>query len=112
MIIWYGFDVIMFYERKVNMKAVPIALFIVSLILPAGSTSLADTVADNQSPYGEPGEAILALEYSDERSVEKGVKNPSIRWHKRKNNTINCIWNIRFSEANQINNNKIKNLLL
>jgi alpha-beta hydrolase superfamily lysophospholipase len=87
MIIWYGFDVIMFYERKVNMKAVPIALFIVSLILPAGSTSIGDTVADNQSLYVEPDEAILPLEYSDERSVEKGVQNPSIRWHKRKNNT-------------------------
>jgi esterase/lipase len=87
MIIWYGFDVIMFYERKVNMKAVPIALFIVSLILSAGSTSLADTAADNQSLYVEPGEAILTLEYSDERSVEKEVQNPFIRWHKRKNNT-------------------------
>jgi hypothetical protein len=87
MIIWYGFDVIIFYERKVNMKAVPIALFIVSIILSAGSTSLADTVADNQSLYAEPGEAILALEYSDERSVANEVQSPSIRWYKRKNNT-------------------------
>ena len=69
------------------MNAVSIAFFIVSLILPAGSSSLVDAVAGNQSPAVESGEAILALEYTDERSVEKAAQNASIRWYARKNNT-------------------------
>ncbi len=69
------------------MNAVSIAFFIVSLILPAGSSGLVDMVAGNQSPAVEYGEAILTLEYSDERSVEKAAENPSIRWYERKNNT-------------------------
>ena len=87
MIIWYGFDAIIFYELKVIMNTVSIAFFIVSLILPAGSSSLPDTVAGNQSPGVEFGGAVLALEYSDERSVEKEAENRSIRWYERKNNT-------------------------
>ena len=69
------------------MNTVSIAFFIVSLILPAGSFGLAAAVAGNQSPGVESGEAILALENSDERSVEKEAENPSIRWYERKNNT-------------------------
>jgi esterase/lipase len=69
------------------MNAVSIAFFIVSLILPAGSSGLADTVAGNQSPGVKSGEALVALEYSDKRSVEKEAQNPSIRWYVRKNNT-------------------------
>jgi esterase/lipase len=87
MIIWYGFDAIMFYKLKVIMNAVSITFFIVSLILPAGSSGLVDTVTSSQSPGVESGEAILALEYSEERSVEKAAENPCIRWYERKNDT-------------------------
>jgi esterase/lipase len=87
MIIWYGFDAIIFYKLKVIMNSVSIALFMVSLILPAGSSGLPDTVAGNQSPGVESGGPVLALEYSDERSVEKEAENRSIRWYERKNNT-------------------------
>jgi len=87
MIIWYGFYASMFYELKVVMNAVSIAFLIISLILPAGSSGLADTFAGNQSPGVESGGALLALEYSDEKSVEKEMQNPSIRWYERKNNT-------------------------
>jgi esterase/lipase len=87
MIIWYGFDAIMFYELKVIMNAVSLVFFIVSLILPAGSSSVPDPFTDSQSPGVESGEAILALEYSEERSVEKAAETSSIRWYKRKNNT-------------------------
>ena len=77
----------MFYELKVIMNAVSIALLIVSLILPAGAYGLPETVADNQSPRVESGRPVPALEYSDERSVKKEAQNPSIRWYERKNNT-------------------------
>jgi esterase/lipase len=77
----------MFSKLKVVMNAVSITFFIVSLILPAGSYGLVDTVAGNQSPGVESGAAVLALEYSDERPVEKAAENPSIRWYERKNNT-------------------------
>jgi esterase/lipase len=69
------------------MNAVSIVLFIVNLILPAGGYGLPETVAGNQSPGVECGGAVLALEYSDERSVKKEAQNPSIRWYERKNNT-------------------------
>ena len=69
------------------MNAVSIAFFIVSLILPAGSYGLPETVAGNQNPAVESGGALLALEYSDERSIKKEAENPSIRWYERKNNT-------------------------
>jgi len=69
------------------MNAVSIAFFIVSLILPAGSYGLPETVAGNQNPAVESGGVLLALEYSDERSIKKEAENPSIRWYERKNNT-------------------------
>ena len=69
------------------MNVVSIALLIVSLILPAGSCGLPETVAGNQGPGVESGAALLALEYSDKRSVKKEAENPSIRWYERKNNT-------------------------
>jgi alpha-beta hydrolase superfamily lysophospholipase len=87
MIIWYGFDAIIFYELKAIMNTISIAFFIVSLILPAASSGLVATVAGNQSPGVESDEARLALEYSDERSIEKAEQNTSIRWYTRKNNT-------------------------
>ena len=69
------------------MNAVSIALLIVSLILPAGSCGLPETVAGNQSPGVESGAALLALKSSDKRSVKKEAENPFIRWYERKNNT-------------------------
>jgi esterase/lipase len=77
----------MFYELKAIMNTISIAFFIVSLIVPAASSGLVDTLAGNQSPGVESDEARLALKYSDERSVEKAVRNASIRWYERKNNT-------------------------
>jgi esterase/lipase len=77
----------MLYEVKVIMKTVSIALFIVSLILPAGSSGLSDMVGSNQRAGVESSRPLLALAHSDERSVEKEAENPSIRWYKRKNNT-------------------------
>ena len=67
------------------MNSVSIVLFIVALILPAGSSGSPDAFADNQSPGVEPGKGILALEYSDERPVEKEAQNHSIRWYERQN---------------------------
>jgi esterase/lipase len=75
------------YELKVMMNAVSIALWIVSLILPTGSSGLSDMVSGNQSVSVESGRPLLALAYSDERSDEKETENPSIRWYKRKDNT-------------------------
>jgi esterase/lipase len=75
------------YELKVMMNAVSIALLIVSLILPAGSSGLSDVVGAAQSAGVESGRPLLALAYSNERSDEKEAENPSIRWYKRKNNT-------------------------
>ena len=68
------------------MKAVSIVLLLISLILPTGSSGLTDTDGGNQSPGVDSGEMPLALEYSDERSIEQEVKSRSIRWYKRKNN--------------------------
>ena len=87
MIIWYGFDAIIFYKLQTIMNIISIAFFILSLILPAASSGLVDTVAGHQSPGVESDEARLALEYSDERSIEKAEQNTSIRWYTRKNNT-------------------------
>jgi alpha-beta hydrolase superfamily lysophospholipase len=75
------------YELKVMMNAVSIALLIVSLILPAGSSGLSDVVGATQSACVESGGPLMALAYSDERSDEKEAENPSIRWYKRKDNT-------------------------
>jgi esterase/lipase len=77
----------MLYELKVIMNTVSIALFIVSLILPAGSSGLSDMVGSNQGAGVESSRPLLALAHSDERLDEKEAKNPSIRWYKRKNNT-------------------------
>jgi alpha-beta hydrolase superfamily lysophospholipase len=87
MIIWYGFDAIFLYELMVIMNAVSIVLFIVALILPAGSSGSPDAFADNQSPGVESAQGILALQYSDERPVEEKAQNRFIRWYERKNDT-------------------------
>ncbi|MEJ2728765.1 MAG: alpha/beta hydrolase [Deltaproteobacteria bacterium] len=75
------------YELKVMMKAVSIALLIVSLTLSTGSSGVSDMVGGDQSVSVESGRPLLALAYSDERSDEKETENPSIRWYKRKDNT-------------------------
>ena len=68
------------------MNPVSIVLFIIALTLPAGSPGPPDAFADNQSPGAGSGKEILALQYSDERPVEKEAQNRSIRWYERKNN--------------------------
>ena len=75
------------YELKVIMNAISLALLIVSLILPTGSSSSSEIVGSNQSTGVESSRPLLALAYSDARSNEKEAENPSIRWYKRKDNT-------------------------
>jgi alpha-beta hydrolase superfamily lysophospholipase len=77
----------MSFELKVMMNAVSIALLIVSLILPAGSSGFSDRVGGNPSAVVESACPLPALAYSDERSDKKEAENPSIRCYKRKDNT-------------------------
>jgi esterase/lipase len=76
-----------FKEQKVVMKAVSIVLFWICLILPAGSSALADMDGGNQRPGLDSGKMLLALEYSDERLVETEAQNPSVRWFERGRHT-------------------------
>jgi esterase/lipase len=77
----------MFYELKFLMKTVSIVLFVITFILPTGGFGSPDAFVDDQSPGVEPGKELPALEYSDDRAVEKETQNPSIRWYERKSNT-------------------------
>jgi alpha-beta hydrolase superfamily lysophospholipase len=65
------------------MNAVPIALFIASLILPAGTCDFPESAVTNQSSGG----ALQALKYSAERSTEKEPDHPAVRWYERKDHT-------------------------
>lgn len=69
------------------MKTVSIALLAVSLILPAGSIGLSETVAGNSSHVEAFAGALAALEYSNARPIQKAADHPSTRWYERKNNT-------------------------
>ena len=74
-VMWYEFKTALFNEMKVLMKAVSIALLLLSLILPADSSGI------------DSGKMLLALEYSDERLLETEAHNSSIRWYERKTHT-------------------------
>ena len=69
------------------MKAISIGLFIIALLLPAGSSGSPDGLADKQSTGVESGNAILALQYSNDRPLENESQNRSVRWYERKKDT-------------------------
>ena len=65
------------------MNAVPIALLIASLILPAGTCDFSESAAPNQRSAAP----VLVLRYSAERSAEKEPDHSAVRWYERKDQT-------------------------